>query len=130
MPRLTYEPLPSLTPRASDEQLITYGARVLQFLLACSVTATLSDEDLELADHVAVSAVAARDVSPLALRHISETRHVIAQILRGRRAQADIATAARATWQDKPNIGPMAPLEDAPIVRPPAPAHARVDIQF
>lgn len=125
---MSFPTLPTVEPRRTDETLQAYGSRVLQFLLATGCTATLSDEDLQLADHIALYAVASRDISNIALIKINETRHVIASILRGRQAYRDGAAHVPAASDNKPNEGPMARLQDRPIVRPPS--GQKVEIAF
>lgn len=113
--------LPTWLPRQASESLQAYGTRALLFLLQFSCTAPLSDDDLEQAERAGQLAVASPLMADVARAKISQTRHVIASILRGRRADI-VATVARTpvTLTSPPNEGPMAPLLDRPLVRPPS----------
>lgn len=123
---MTLRELPTLAPALAGETLQAFGVRVLIFVLVHRVTATLTDTELELADHVYPFAIARPDIDAHIVDQLSDVRHQILSALRVRRAiEAPIVTVP-ATPDTKPNIGPMARLQDAPIVRPPSP----VAIQF
>jgi len=49
---------PTCDPQQVGETIPEYAARVLRFLLACQTTASLTDEQIELADKAACTAIA------------------------------------------------------------------------
>jgi hypothetical protein len=126
--------LPSCEPYQAGESVVDHGARVLAFILQTDVTATLSDDELIRAEIAAKYAIQAKGISVPAADRISDVRHVIAFVLRERQAEQRDALQLAALGTDRrPNIGPMAPLLDRPIVQPPAPEYARpgkADIRF
>ena len=129
--------LPTPAPQAPQETRHAYAARLLTFVLSTSCTSTLSDQDLDLAEHAAALAVAQvrpdqyQSPSPadlLTLRRLSDVRHHIALILKDRRpaqAQTPRPPAQAPTGGAKP--GRPAPLVPPPIVRPPGGAYAVPD---
>jgi hypothetical protein len=127
---MTYE-LPAFATRTSDESLQAYGARIFCFVLAHGYTAALSTEDLELAIHISIIAVATPDLSDLVRQKYTDARSLCARVVARRHAETAAAKAAvPAVEPNKPNIGPMAKLTPVPVNQPPAPALARPDIQF
>lgn len=125
----------------ADESLTAYGQRVLTFVLAWSITAPLSQSDLELADHTAQSALANRDISPLASDRINDCRHLIASILRGRARESasteSTSSAARPPSLRSPGPNPEPNTDGGtkvpthPVPLAPAPAtHAVADFNF
>jgi hypothetical protein len=123
--------LPTIDPPAESESLQAYGCRVLRFVIEHDCTATLSDRDLELADHFYPLAIAAPELSARVLERIANARRLILAALRGRVPIAPVVPPA-AKHDDRPDDGPMAPLRDAPIVRPPAGdrLQAPIDLRF
>jgi hypothetical protein len=98
-----YPPLPTVQARAADETAVDYGARVLAFLLAEAVTATVDDEALEAANHAAMYAVAARGILPAAVDRIAEVRRtILATLARRAAARTREAEARRASAGDRP----------------------------
>jgi hypothetical protein len=121
-----YRPLPLPPAPSSDITVTGYGLQLLTFLLAERCTATMSDDQLELADHAAAIAVrGAGTYAPTMFDQVSDARHLIASTLRARATLEPGAPVLIGTPADRPNTGPMAPLQDVPIVRPPAPSYAR-----
>lgn len=118
-------PLPTLPAAERPETLETYGCRVLRFVLAERVTATLSDRELELADHFYPIAVAAPDLSLPVLDQLAEAQRMIRCALRIRAAidrvqAAEITAPAPIVVQDDgEDRGQLAPLLPRPIIRPP-----------
>lgn len=128
---MMYPPLPTVAPPTSDDTAYSYGMRVLTFLLATDCTATVSTEDLELAEHVSCYAVASRDISPVALKRISDIRHVIALVLRSRKDAIEVPIGCTTPKeQDKPNLGPMAKRIEPQPVQPSPSERVKVDIAF
>lgn len=124
--------LPEIVPSGPDETLQGYGLRILAFVLVTRCTATLSDHDLELADHMYPIAISGPEVSVVAVDRLSEARHLILAAIRTRKAIEPRAPAMvpGGTAPHKPNEGPMARLVPAPKTNPPANVYAKVDIQF
>ena len=124
-----YPPLPCLAPATEPETAIGYGLRVLSFVLAYRCTATLSDADLELADHAYPVAVGGRDLLPLAANRLTDARHLILATLRARTAerQARAAQDARSVYPqgEVGQPGKFATLQPAP--RPLAPQGVAID---
>jgi hypothetical protein len=124
-----YHPLPCPDPRRLDETAVDFGARILAFLLAENVTATVDDEALEAANHAAVYAVAARGILPAAVDRIADVRRTILTTLAARAARTReeearrVATAAGPT----PRGGQTAKLVP---VRPRRPSPAAVVTPF
>ena len=125
---MTYRPIPSLPEDVAPETAYERGARALRWILETGVTVTLSDVDLSRADVAAgLAIVQAADEDMRAL--LSERRHAILATLRIRRALDKAATeqGAACKAEHRPNLGPMAPLQPSPIVRPPSPALAEIE---
>jgi len=125
---MEYRPLPVPPAREPDHTAHEYGASLVHFLLQTRCTAVLSDDDLELASHVSVGLSGltyAPETAQTVYARLSELRHLIAACLTGRKADRvpEPATCpASAPYRE--NAGPMAPLLDRPIVRPPSPSYA------
>jgi len=124
--------LPVLEPGTPGESLQGYGLRVLGFVVRTGITATLSLEDLQLADHMYPIAVSGHDLSPSVVDTLSHTRRQILDAIKWLevdRPKPDRATpVVIAAGTDRPNHGPMARLIPAPISRPPS--GTAVDIRF
>ncbi len=121
---------PSIQP---NDTILQFGLRVLAFIIADNVTATLTDIDLELAEYAGQYAVSAPDILPIAVDRISAARHIVASALVYRRSllktpQAPIFTGC--SPDTKPNEGPMAKLLATPISRPPSGQLVKPDVQF
>lgn len=126
-----YPRLPEPPGAAPNEPSFVYGARVLCWLLNGGTTATCTEQDLLRADAAAVTALAAHDgpdahaddrakVSPRALDTINARRHDIARALRVIREPRQQTQAPVGHHDQRPPVGPMAPLRPAPVTEPPA----------
>jgi hypothetical protein len=123
---IAYRPLPLPPAPSGDVTVSGYGLQLLAFLMSERCTATCTDDQLELADHAAAIAVrGAGTYAPTMFDQVSDVRHLIASTLRARALPDQGAPPLVGTPAERPNTGPMAPLQDAPIVRPPAPSYAR-----
>lgn len=111
--------LPEAPVPEPGEGVVSYGGRLLVYLIQHECTATLTNEQLVWAEHAAVYAVAAREISQAALARISAIRHLIAACQRWR-AQTQITTTTQTTAPNSPNEGPMARLRPSPGRVPPA----------
>lgn len=78
---ITITRLPELTPRHETEPIGFYGLRILAYILETGITCTLDAEQLQLADHMASTAVQAREILPGAVDKISAARHQIKRSL-------------------------------------------------
>jgi hypothetical protein len=84
--------MPSTFPRLPDppapdpagESAVSYGCRILYFLLSTDVYCTCSDDQLLAADHASHVAVTAPGILPRAVDRLSRVRHEIAATLRVR----------------------------------------------
>ncbi len=130
-PRLPEPP----TAQASDTTWL-YGAALFAFVVREGVTATLSVEQLELADHAGITAVAGPDTAERARATLTRTRRLIVDALASRPADP-VPELDQAHAEDRPNLGPMARLVTPPDTRPPGglavdprPARPTVDVQF
>jgi len=128
--------LPTIQPAQPGETLYGYGCRVLAFVLATDCTATLSDHDLELADHVYPVAIAHPEIMAIAVDRLTAVRsEVLAAIARRRRLAeldaVDLVGSVPPKGSDRPG-GRLSPLQPQPIVRPPSDTAVRepVDIRF
>ena len=121
-----YPKLPTIDAKRPTENAIDFGARVLRFLLVDCVTATLTDDDLEAADHAAVYVVASHDISPAAAEQISRVRTTIASTLRGRKRDraADEQRAVASTPPSPAPGGGQRTKLIPPVPRQPSPAGA------
>lgn len=143
-----YPHLPSLTPDTPQpgETLITFGLRVLAFVLREEVTATLSDFALETADHAYPYAISNREfvatlpsmgqvsyqnAASVALDRLSHARRLIQASLRGRKEDAarEAQDTAQALPSEYPEGGPgthKVPLIPVPKVNPPTQGYAEI----
>lgn len=126
----TYPPLPTIDPPAEGESLQAYGIRVLAFVLAEGVTATLSDRELALADHVYPIAIAHPEILPIAVDRLTAARRqILAAIACRRPPVAETSTIAAPTISPASlDRGRLAPLQPAPIRRPPG--GVAIDVGF
>lgn len=123
--------LPTCEPERDREYAVDHGARVLKFLLETSCTATLSDLELERAELASQYAICARGISVPAANRLSDVRHVIASVLKTRRAEAPVQLPlATLGYDSRPDQGPMAGLLERPKAQPHAPEYARPEIRF
>lgn len=112
----TYPALPTLAGRSAIETAYDYGVRVLAFVVAEDVTATLDTEALEQALHASTTIVAAREMAPQAMERIQLIRARIAGTIRTRRAAEQVAVKAEAM---KPKPAPKSmPGARVPVRRP------------
>jgi len=130
-PRLPEPP----TAQASDTTWL-YGAALFAFVVREGVTATLTREQLELADHAGMTAVAGPDTAERARETLTRTRRLIVDALAGRPSELD-PELERTSPEERPNVGPMARLVTPPDTQPsgglavdPRPARPTVDVQF
>ena len=122
-------PLPTPDNPTPGETLQAYALRLLGFVLNTGVTATLSDRQLELADHGYPFAIANPDLLPTTREQLTTTRHQIIAALAYRRSLTSVpATAPAPQPPDRPNLGPMARLTPTPRPQPPQPVAA--DLAF
>lgn len=117
-------------PDQGDLPADHYGRLLLQFVMVTDVTVTLSLSQLELAEYAAARVVGL-PFDPATADHvrreIDRARSLISgAIRRARQLQSPAATIAGEVTPDKPNLGPMARLQDAPIVRPPSGGYAEI----
>lgn len=131
---IAYPPLPELTPRTAGESLHTYGGRVIAFVVAHRCTATLSTDDLELADHVYPIAVGHPELTPIAAERLTDARHAILTAIRWRAAEraadvdADQAPSGPTIQPASQDKGRLVPLRPRPFSRPPA--GVAIDVAF
>lgn len=113
--------LPSPEPRTESETVQQYGLRILGFVLRTNVTATLTDLELELADHVYPLAIQNPDLMLITREYMTAARHRIMAALKYRQTIAPPPPDAEpaAVILDRPNAGPMAPLRPTPTPQPP-----------
>lgn len=110
---------------------LEYGADALLFVMAYGHTISVPDHALMFAEKVAIVSIARRDTPEPVLRDVNRAIDIIAASLRDRTkidAEASPAVDANTIEPHKQDLGPMAKLSPAPIVRPPAPT--KIDIQF
>lgn len=121
-------PLPQLLTFA-NETAYQRGARVLLFVNETGCTASLSDRDLEFADHAYPMLIGARDILPIAVDRLSAARTQILGALAFRRT-----LDAQAPWPnaivDVPpaDDGQKVRIEPQPFNRPPS--GQKVEIAF
>lgn len=135
--------VPELEPIADDSLLclipfetaaidtLELGADALLYVMAHRHTITVPTDALQLALKVATIAIARQSTAPAVLRDVNDAIDTIAASLRCRLkldAESAAAAAPAAAPIDRPNAGPMAPLIDSPIVRPPS--GAKADVAF
>ena len=123
-----YPRIPELEPRAQGEGVEAYGLRALRFILATDCTVTVDTEGLTLAHYVFPLAVSGHELSPVAAERLASAQARITGTLRRRQAEQDacleaLQASSAPAGEDKPNLGPGAPLRPAPVV-PPAPSAA------
>lgn len=136
--------LPQLGKSTEPETLAAYGLRILAFVIAEECTATLSDTQLETADHFYPLAVANLDperFSPSMIDRLADARRMIQSTLRWRVADAQAAqdaAQAKGMHASKP-IDPKVLNPTLPKTEPPAPVFAvpfpsqvpqKVEIEF
>jgi len=114
-----YPPLPWCAPRGADEPAESYGLRALLFVTAERIAATVDTEGLELAAHTFRVAVSNPEIHPPAAERLADVLSLITGTLARRVAaetQAQTAQAQAApVADDRPNLGPMAPLAPPPV---------------
>lgn len=115
--------LPEPPAQADDQPTEHYAASLFCFVLATRCTATLEDEQLELAAHAGTRA-SAQASDPTMADAISAIRHLLALAIRQRHQTPAPEPQPAGQEPHTPNVGPMAPLLDRPITRPPAPSYA------
>lgn len=117
--------LPRIDPQQPDEPLLLYAARVLRFVVEHNVTATLTDIDLELADHVYPLAVSAPDLADSTRQRLTATRHEILAAIARRRKLAQLPADVPPVQTPAPTTpGHAVKLIPTPTPRPPAGQYA------
>lgn len=124
-----YPRIPEFPNSAEPETAFERGARALRWVIETGAAVALSTVDLERVDVAAGYAIIGAADDDMRQR-LSSVRHSVLATLRIRRTlesgpapQRDACTA-----DQRPNLGPMAPLRPGPVTRPPSPAEA--DINF
>lgn len=135
-----YPRLPTIDPRKDNEPIAYYGARLVVFLLNTGVTATLSDDDLELADYaigralsgdVAIGPQDNREHTPVAVYdRLEDIRRTLTLIRKARKADAPVASPVQPDTAVPKDGGSKVLTPVRPILRPPSGTHATVDIAF
>lgn len=135
-------PLESPANCGQSETTAAYGARLLTFLLRTGITATLTDDQLELAEYacgralstrVSVGPPDSRESTPAAVYDaIEEVRRTVVAMLKGRAAdRGPVASVAIVQPQAvPPKDGPGVLRPEVPMVRPPSYDRVKVDIAF
>ena len=128
---LAYRPLPLAPLAAHDDDPGAYGDRLFLWLLGTAGAAPecLTDSQLVLAAVGGIRASAGQYADARVYDRLAAVRrHVLAtQTRRAREAEAArLAPPAGPEPTDRPNAGPMAPLQPAPLTQPPSPAYATV----
>lgn len=131
-----YPPLPTIEPKRPDEPIAYYGSRIVTFLLRTTVTATLSDDDLELADYAIGHALSGRitigdTTTPIAVYdRLEDMRRMVAIAVRARKTEqpTDVTQGPETVPTKDGSSTVLRPI--APIRRPPSGAMATVDISF
>jgi hypothetical protein len=123
-------------PQRVDEPLSHYGARLLTFVLWSECPGTMSDDQLDRAYWAATQALSTpgtiieETTTPIAVYdRLERVRGWLRTILDARaRDRATVAPvveeAGPGAGREKPHQGPMAPLRDVPVTRPPDGTHA------
>ena len=112
------EPAPVQGP---CEPVAYYGARLFAYVIATGNAHGLSDLQLSQAIAAGVAASCTPNLSPAVADRYSRVRHDLYTLERIRQRLTTAPAQAPATAPaERPNLGPMAPLSRAPIVRPPA----------
>jgi len=127
---MTYPPLPTIAPAQPGETLQGFGCRILAFVLTERVTATLTDEQLELADHVYPLAIANPEILITAVDRLADARREILRALAGRkadRAASQPAASLPAPVHSRPG-GVTARLQPKPFTR--SPGGVAIDVGF
>lgn len=126
---MAYPPLPTIVGRTSGETLQGYGVRVLTFVMLTSCTATLSLQDLELADHAYPIALSP-DMSIVAVARLSSARHMILSAIACRRDLDTVPDPVPEPTTEPPAIigGSRVPNPVQPFSRPPS--GQKVEIRF
>lgn len=128
--------IPGFPGSAEPETAYQRGARCLRWVIETGVTVTVATVDLERCDVAAGEAIIAATDEDMRQR-LSAVRHAVLATLRIRRAQDGAerkqqaqqaqCTGSQEDHDQRPNLGPMAPLSPRP--RTPAPAQ-EADIAF
>lgn len=116
---------------AHPETLSGYGLRILAFVIAEETTATLTDEQLKIADHVYPIAVAPHHLDARTVDRMADARRLILAAMRWRKADQDaLASSHQEEAQEShPPKGASGtskvPLPTPPHTNPPTPAVIR-----
>ena len=119
-----YPALEAPAPPAADESLPAYAIRILGFVARTGITATVSDRDLQLADHCYAIAIGHPEILPVAVDTLSRARHQILAAIKGRTVPAPVAALPGLPPDRIIPGGRLSPLQPAPVTRPPAGALA------
>jgi hypothetical protein len=106
-----YPALPVLSAGTPEESLQGYGLRVLGFVVAYGCTATLSLDDLKLADHTYPIAVARADLDIRVLNTLHTARRLILSAI---------------GWLEREDDAPVVPIPSVPDIDTPGGAHDRL----
>lgn len=130
----SYSRLPEPPTAYVGESLANYGTRLLMFVVCHQVTATMSDRELELAEHFAPMALWGRGrdgTDLLVVERIRDARTLIAAAVKGRLKLAESSqppAAGAGSPSVQPPEGPMAKLRHSPDNNPQPPVtHATAD---
>lgn len=128
-------PTPALVMFTSGaDNDIALGADALRYVMAHGHTISIPDHALRFAEKVAIISIRARDTAAPVLANVNRALDEIANSIRRRERidqdanQYENCASACSADQQKPNEGPMAPLQPTPIVRPPS--GQKVEIKF
>ena len=106
-PRDPIAELPTIDPQYPDETVEQYGGRVLLFLLREGLTGyTLSDRELEVADHAYPIAVSSAGIAPATVDRLSAVHMRILRVMDSRRAEQAAAEQARLLEAPEPMPAP------------------------
>lgn len=127
---MTYPRIPDPPAARPDDTAARYGLQLYQYAMAHG-SAQLSNEQLQLASAAAIRVVSVPrgTYSDPVYAQLTRTADMLAHVLRARQRDQAAADAIHliTTPGGADPEGPMAPLIDVPIVRPPAPGYARQD---
>ncbi len=120
-------PILGWVPRGEHEAWYPFGQRALSYCMTYVDLGALTDLDLTIALAISQYGVTAKDISPTALDTLSTVRRRILVLLAARQTAVPAALPA-GTEPEKPKLGPMAPVLDRPLVRPPS--GQKAEVQF
>lgn len=123
----TFPRIPDPPVRDPDVPIALYGQRLIVWLLGPGTCTTLDMVQLELVQHALTGLAGAPMVDRARERLTELSREVSERLAYRTRLERQTGTGpAGGTTPDRPNLGPMARLQDAPIVQPPSGTYATV----